>query len=62
MDLRTLTDEELDQHRRDVLAEQERRQRIADTPSRVADLVAAYEADGGDRDALVEAISGKEQA
>ena len=62
MDLRTLTDEELDQHRRDVLAEQERRQRIADTPSRVADLAAAYAADGGDRDTLVEAIIGKEQA
>lgn len=61
MDLRTLTDEELDQHRRDVLAEQERRQRIADTPSRIADLAAAYEADGGDRGTLVEAISGKEQ-
>ena len=29
MDLRTLTDEQLEQHRVDVLTEQERRQRLA---------------------------------
>lgn len=57
MDLRSLTDEQLDEHRRDVLREQERRQRITDTPNQVADLAAKYEADGGDRSALVAAIA-----
>lgn len=57
MDLRALTDDQLDEHRRDVLIEQERRRRIEETPDQVADLAAAYEKDGGDCSALVAAIT-----
>lgn len=57
MDLRALTDDQLDDHRRDVLIEQERRRRIEETPDQVASLAAAYEKDGGDRSALVAAIT-----
>lgn len=62
MDLRTLTDDQLDQHRRDVLTEQERRRRIEDTPAQVASLAAAYEKDGGDRSALVAAITERNES
>lgn len=56
MDLHTLTAEELDQARRDVLTEQERRQRLEDAPKQVADLAARFTADGGDPAALHSAI------
>ncbi|MGO1957213.1 hypothetical protein [Microbacterium sp.] len=57
MDFTTLTDDELDLLRRDVLMEKERRQRIERTPEQVAQLAAAFEKDGGDRAALVTAIT-----
>lgn len=56
MDLTTLTDDQLDEHRVAVLHEQERRRRIEDTPEQVAALVAAYAADGGDPAVLVAAL------
>lgn len=37
--------------------EKERRQRIEQTPEQVAQLAAAFEKDGGDRDALLTAIT-----
>lgn len=36
MDLSTIPDDELDEHRRDVLAEQERRRKIAQLPDDLA--------------------------
>ena len=36
MDLRSMTDDDLDQLRRDVLTEQERRAKVADLPEQVA--------------------------
>lgn len=62
MDLRNLTDEQLDAHRVAVLNEQERRQRIEDTPEQVAALAAAFEKDGGDRSALVAAITERNES
>lgn len=56
MDLKTLTDDDLAAHLNAVLAEQERRQRLANAPAQVAALATAFIADGGDRAALVEAI------
>ena len=53
MDLTTLTDAQLDDHRTAVLAEQERRQRLASIPAQVADLTARYVADGGNPADLV---------
>lgn len=47
MDLANLDDDQLERHRVDVLNEQERRQRLADTPTLVADLARRYVDDGG---------------
>lgn len=48
MDLTTYTDEGLDGLRRDVLAEQERRTKIAGIPEQIATLRGEYLAAGGD--------------
>lgn len=48
MDLATLTAEELDQHRRDVLTEQERRANLATIPEKIEELRDKYVAGGGD--------------
>lgn len=55
-DLSSMTDEQLTAHLNLVLAEQERRARLANAPAQVAALAAAFIADGGDRSALVDAI------
>jgi hypothetical protein len=52
MDLKTISDEELETLRTDVLNEQERRQRLLSTPALIAELVSRYEADGGDKSDL----------
>lgn len=48
MDLTTYDDEELDQLRRDVLAERERRNKVAAIPDQIASLRDEYLAAGGD--------------
>lgn len=53
IDIKQLTDEELDDLRISVLNEKERRQRLADIPQQVKALAAAYESDGGDKTVLV---------
>lgn len=58
MDLRTLTDEQLEQHRLEVLAEQERRSALATIPETVADLAAKYRDGGGNTDDLKAVIDG----
>ena len=58
MDLRTLTDDELEQHRVDVLTEQERRARLANAPGQIAQIATAFIADGGDIATLTDALSG----
>lgn len=57
MDLRSLTDEALDEHRLDVLKEQERRASLAAIPSQVTQLAQAYTAAGGDPTDLADALS-----
>lgn len=57
MDLRTLTDEELEQHHVDVLTEQERRQRLATAPQQVTQIAQAFVADGGDISELTQAVT-----
>lgn len=52
MDLTKLSDEELDQHRRDVLQEQERRENLARIPDQITELKAKYVEGGGDPDDL----------
>jgi hypothetical protein len=60
MDITTLTDEELDQLRIDILTEQDRRHIRASTPQVVADLTARFIADGGDKAMLDAAVVTKE--
>lgn len=62
MDLTTLRNEQLADHLNAVLAEQERRERLANAPRQLADLAARYVADGGDREVLIEAVTGTSEA
>lgn len=48
IDLREMTDEELDDHRRDVLKEIERRDRLEQIPEQIEKLRNEYENAGGD--------------
>lgn len=57
MDLTTLTDDDLDALRVQVLNERERRQRLASIPVTVAQLAAQYIEGGGDLSALEAAIA-----
>lgn len=52
MDLTKLSDEELDQHRRDVLSEIERREALETIPQQITELKAKYVEGGGDPDQL----------
>ena len=57
MDLTTLTDGQLDAHRRAVLIEQERRAKIAQLPDQLADMARDAAAAGCDRDELLERVT-----
>ena len=56
MDPRTMTDDDLDQLRRDVLTEQERRQKLAELPEQVAAMTRDAVAAGVDPDVLRAAV------
>ncbi|WP_177243879.1 hypothetical protein [Microbacterium sp. AR7-10] len=56
MDITTLTDAELDQHRLDVLNEMERRANLAAIPAQVTALAQTYTAAGGDPADLTAAL------
>lgn len=60
MDMTTLTDDDLDALRRDVLTELERRANLAAIPDQVRALADTYTAGGGDRNALAAALNPKE--
>lgn len=57
MDLTTLTDEQLDDHRRAVLIEQERRAKLEQLPDDLAAMARDAAAAGCDRDELLERIT-----
>lgn len=57
MDLTTLTDEQLDDHRRAVLVEQERRDNLARIPEEIAAMAAKFREGGGDEQALADALT-----
>ena len=46
MDLTALSDDELNAHLNAVLAEQERRQRLANAPEQISQIATAFIADG----------------
>lgn len=60
IDLSTLTDEQLDEQRVAILTEQERRQRMSAIPDQIKDLADQYEAGGGSRQALLDALTTEE--
>lgn len=47
MDFSTLSDEQLSEHLNEVIAEQERRQALAEIPEQIRELTAKYVAGGG---------------
>lgn len=57
VDLHDLTDEELSDHLDALLNEQERRARLVRVPEQVAQMTAQYVADGGDKAAIIDALS-----
>ena len=57
MDLKALSDDDLDALRIQVLNEQERRQRLSAIPTQVTQLAGQFVADGGDKTTLVDALS-----
>ena len=56
-ELKTLSDDDLDALRIQVLNEQERRQRLSAIPTQVTQLAGQFVADGGDKTILVDALS-----
>ena len=61
MDYKTLTDEELDKARQDILIEKERRANLAQIPATIQELAAKYTDGGGDREELLKAVGDSEQ-
>ncbi|WP_394685328.1 hypothetical protein [uncultured Microbacterium sp.] len=57
MDLTKLTDDALSEHLNAVINEQERRARLARVPEQVAQMTAQYVADGGDKAAIIDALT-----
>lgn len=60
MDYKQLTDEQLDEARTAILAEQERRANLAQIPATIQELAAKYTDGGGDRATLEQAIKSTE--
>ncbi len=52
VEFQTLNDEQLAEHLSAVIAEQDRRQRVAQTPDQIRTLTARYLEDGGDPSVL----------
>lgn len=62
MDLSALTTEELDDLRRDVQIEQERRANLAAIPEQIEQLAKVYRDGGGDEKALTGALTPEQVA
>lgn len=56
MDYKTLTDEQLDEARRAILVEQERRANLAQIPETIQELSSKYTDGGGNREDLLKAV------
>lgn len=57
MTLTELSDSELSEHLNAVLNEQERRACLARVPEQVAQMTAQFVADGGDKAAIIDALT-----
>ena len=62
MDLKALTDTELDDLRRGILTEQERRENLAAIPEQIKDLAEKFRDGGGDEQALADALTPEQAA
>ena len=62
MDLKALTDTELDDLRRAVLMEQERRANLAAIPEQIKELAEKFRDGGGDEQALADALAPEQVA
>ena len=56
MDYKTLTDEQLEEARREILIEQERRSNIDQIPTKIQELANKYTEGGGDREELLKVM------
>ena len=56
MDFKTLTDEQLDEARQEILIEQERRANLAQIPETIQELATKYTDGGGNREELLKAV------
>lgn len=59
---RDWSDQALDDHRRAILDEQERRANLAAIPAQIEQLAKVYRDGGGDEQALTDALTPEEQA
>ena len=62
MDLKELTDEELNEHRVAVATECERRANLAAIPEQIKSLAGKYREGGGDEDTLRDALTPEQAA
>ena len=60
MDYKSLTDEQLDEARTEILIEQERRANLAQIPATIQELATKYTDGGGDREELIKAVGDSE--
>ena len=60
MDYKTLTDEQLNEARTAIMAEQERRANLAQIPATIQELATKYTEGGGDREELLKAVGDSE--
>ena len=60
MDYKTFTDEQLDEARRAILIEQERRVNLEQIPATISELAAKYKEGGGNQEELLKAVESNE--
>ena len=60
MDYKTLTDEELEEARRAILIEQERRVNLEQIPATIQELAVKYKEGGGSQEELIKAVNDSE--
>ena len=60
MDYKNLTDEQLEEARRSILIEQERRANLEQIPATIQELAAKYKEGGGSQEELLRAVNDSE--